>query len=151
VKILNLRIRKAVPPDSQALSELADELIHLDGWSNRDAMLKKSFQDPNCDIYVAEIDNVIAGFIEIHVFPDFVEGAHIATIQNLIVKKNYRGLGIGSRLVERAVEETKDRNAIEIHVWTEFDNERAISFYTKRGFKKRALLLEKELDTDCSR
>jgi len=131
VKILNLRIRKAVSPDSQALTELADELIHLDGWSNRDAMLKKSFQDPNCDIYVAEIDNV--------------------TIQNLIVKKNYRGLGIGSRLVERAVEETKDRNAIEIHVWTEFDNERAISFYTKRGFKKRALLLEKELDTDCSR
>ncbi|MCW4020657.1 MAG: GNAT family N-acetyltransferase [Candidatus Bathyarchaeota archaeon] len=142
--VLNLRVRRATPQDSEELVKLADELIRIDDFSNRNVMLKKSFQDPNCGIYVAEVDDMIAGFIEVRVFPDFVEGTPIAIIQNLIVKKDYRQVGIGSNLIKRAVEEAEKKKASEIHVWTEFDNKQAIRFYVKHGFRKRALLLEKE-------
>lgn len=61
----------------------------------------KSLQDANHEICVAEDDGKIVGFIEIRVFSDFVEGASIAVIQNLVVTKNYRKLGIGSKLLKK--------------------------------------------------
>jgi len=143
--MLNIEIRTATTKDSGELVRLADELIHLDDWSNREVMLNNSIQDPNCKIFVAEADEKIVGVIEMRVFSDFVEGSPIAIITNLIVEKNYRKLGIGSKLMERAIEDAEKQNAIEIHVWTEFDNQQAIKLYTEHGFKKRAILLEKEL------
>ena len=71
---MNVRVRDAVRQDSDELVKLADELIHLDDWSVREAMLTKSLQDPDSKIYVAEIDKRIVGFIELRVFPDFVGG-----------------------------------------------------------------------------
>lgn len=141
---MNASIRDALLDDSEKLIRLADELIPLDDWSGRELMLKQSLKDPNCKIHVAEIDDEIVGFIEFRVFPDFVEGTLTAIIQNLIVEKEYRTLGIGSELIEKAIKDTARQNALEIHVWTEFDNRQAINFYIKHGFKKRALLLEKE-------
>ena len=87
----------------------------------------------------------IVGFIEVRVFPDFVEGAPIAIVQNLIVHKDYRRLGIAGELLRRACGEAEKWDVLEIHVWAEFDNEQAIDFYIKHGYKKRALLLEKEI------
>jgi len=142
--VVSCEIRTATTKDSAELIRLADELIHLDDRSNRELMLNNSIQDPNCKIFVAEADQKIVGFIEMRIFTDFVEGSPIAIITNLIVEKNYRKLGIGSKLIERTIEDAEKQNAIEIHVWTEFDNQQAINFYTKHGFKKRALLLEKE-------
>jgi len=142
--VLNVRIRPAAAQDSEELVGLADELIRLDNRSGREAMLEKSLQAQDCRIYVAEVDDRTVGFVEVRVFPDFVEGGPIAVIQNLIVGKNHRKLGIGSKLLEAAIEEARDRKALEIHVWTESDNQPAISFYSKHEFKKRALLLEKE-------
>lgn len=144
VRVLNIKVRKTLSQDSEELVKLADELIHLDDWSGRKVMLKKSLQDPNSEIFVAEADKKIVGLIEVRVFPDFVEGSPIAVIQNLIVEKDFRKLGIGSKLIERSIEEAEKQNVVEIHVWTEFDNQQAINFYTRHGFHKRCLLLEKE-------
>lgn len=66
-------------------------------------------------------------------------------IKNLLVQKNYRNLGIGNKLVEKAVEEAEKQKAFEIHVWVEFNNQLAKNFYLKQGFRKRALLLEKKI------
>lgn len=137
-------VRKASRRDSGSLVELADELVPLDDWSGRKAMLEESLDDPGCQIYVAEANGKLAGFIELRVFPDFVEGQPIAIILNLIVAEAHRRLGIGSELMQRAIEDAERRNAIETHVWIDVDNQRAIDFYTKHGFGKRQLLLERE-------
>ena len=138
------RIRSVVPQDSEELIKPADELIQLDNRAERESMLVEPFQDANHEIYVADVEGKLVGFIELRIFPDFVEGAPIAIIQNLIVEKHYRGFGIGSKLLQRAIREARRRIACEIHVWTEFENYEAINFYTKHGFTRRALLLEKE-------
>jgi len=147
---LDVRIRIGVSKDSEELLKLADELIHLDNWSGREVMLEKSLRDPEYKIYVAEVDGSIVGFIELRVFSDFVEGAPLAIVQNLLVDKNHRNLGIGGRLLLMAIEEAKKRDVLELHVWTESRNSQAIDFYTKHGFKERALLLEKEICAACA-
>ncbi len=141
----NLSVRRAVPRDSEQLCQLADELILLPIGSDRETMLKALLQDHDRVVYVADANGLLVGFIELRIFPDFVEGAPIAVIQNLIVREAYRRLGIGTGLMEKASEEAKKRSAKEIHVWTESSNEKAIHFYTKHGFERKALLFEKIL------
>ncbi len=53
--------------------------------------------------------------------------------------------GLGKRLLHAAVDHSSREKAAEVHVWTEFDNARAIQLYKSVGFAERALLLE--LDT----
>jgi ribosomal protein S18 acetylase RimI-like enzyme len=141
---LSCSIRKAGRQDFEALAELANQLILVQDQFERKAILAKILQDPNCGIYVAEVKSTVVGFIEVRVFLDFVEGASLAVIMSFVVDEGHRGLGIGSRLMERAVKEAEKEKAKEIHVWTEFENERALSFYAKHGFMKRAVLLERE-------
>jgi ribosomal protein S18 acetylase RimI-like enzyme len=140
---LGVRIREAVQRDSEQLGKLSDELIHLEDWSTREVMLTESLNDPGSTIFVAEADETIVGFIELRVFPDFVEGSPIAIILNCVVATDSRRQGIGSQLIQRAGEEADKRHATETHVWTAFDNQQAIHFYTTHGFTDRHLLLEK--------
>ena len=147
---MRLRIREAVQRDSEQLVKLSDELLHLEDWSTREVMFTESLNDPASTIFVAEEGETIVGFVEVRVFPDFVEGSPIAILLNLVVAKAYRWQGIGSRLIQRAGEAADKRSATEIHVWTEFDNQQAIHLYTKHGFTDRRLLLERERESHAS-
>jgi ribosomal protein S18 acetylase RimI-like enzyme len=144
---VGVRIREAVQRDSEQLVKLSDELIHLEDWSTREVMFTESLNDPASTIFVAEAEETIVGFIELRVFPDFVEGSPIALIQNLVVAKDHRKQGVGSQLLQRAGEEAATRNVTETHVWTEFTNQQAIHLYTAHGFTNRHLLLERERES----
>jgi len=141
---LGFTIRQAVSRDSEQLVTLSDELIPLDDWAARKAMLFTALNDPASTIFVAEADDTLVGFIEVRVFPDFVEGSLIALIQNLGVKTDYKQRGVGSQLIQRVTDEVETQHATETHVWTEFDNQPAITLYTQHGFLLRGLLLERE-------
>ncbi|MEQ9716268.1 MAG: GNAT family N-acetyltransferase [Candidatus Asgardarchaeum sp.] len=94
--------------------------------------------------FVAAIDNKIIGYVDIIFFQDIAHGGFLGQIQNLIVAKEYRGQGIGKRLAKKAIDFAKEMGFKELHVWTKFDNVKAISLYEKMGFKRSSLLLEIE-------
>lgn len=54
-------------------------------------------------------------------------------IQKLVVDKNYRGKGIGKRLIEKAIKKLKELGTLYIPINCEAEN---IGFYEKVGFKK---------------
>jgi len=137
-------IRPARKSDVKNIAKLAGELIPLEDLTKRNTMLMQSIDDSKRDIYVAEIKSEIVGFVDLWTFPDFVHGANLTIIQNLVVSEAFRSRGIGDELVRMAVKRAKGRKALELHAWTEFTNKPAISLYAKHGLKKRALLLEKE-------
>ena len=137
-------IRHFDSQDSTAVLQLANELIPKSEGTQRATMLKNLLRDPNYTIYVAEVDERIAGFIDLRIFPDFVEGIPLALIQNVMVHKPFRRQGIGSKLLHQVVSDAIQRNVGEIHVWTEFKNQQAITFYIHHGFQKRGVVLEKE-------
>ena len=140
---MDVVIRDATMEDSSELLQLSNKLIPLADWSSRRVMLEQSLQDPNSTIYVSEVENKIVGFIEERFFPDFVEGSTLSIIQSLMVDAKYRKQGIGTKLLQKAIEESERKAVLEVHVWTEFSNEQARNFYVKHGFSKSALLLEK--------
>jgi ribosomal protein S18 acetylase RimI-like enzyme len=139
-----VQIRRFDSQDSTAVLQLANELIPKSEGTQRATMLKNVLRDPNYSLYVAEVNECIAGFIDLRVFPDFVEGILLALIQNVVVQKRFRQQGIGSKLLHRVISDALQRNVGEIHVWTEFENQQAITFYIQHGFQKRGIVLEKE-------
>jgi len=53
-------------------------------------------------------------------------------IDHLYVHPEYQRVGIGRRLLERAV---ADMPGPEVRLWTFQSNERAVAFYTRNGFR----------------
>ena len=143
-------IRRALTRDAAQLVALAEQLIPLKEGAARDGLLRTALHDPACTIFVAEADDRLVGFIEVRVVPDFVEGAPIAIIHNLVVETDYRRQGVGSHLIQRVKDEVEQRNVTETHVWTEFDNHPALLFYTRHGFRLRGLLLKRESEHPVS-
>lgn len=61
-------------------------------------------------------------------------------IESLSVLKAYRNLGIGKKLVDYVVEETKKKFIHEIVLHVHVDNKQAIDFYLKQGFKQNEVV-----------
>ena len=98
--------------------ELNDNFIKM---YNIDTVLMQNYNE----IYGYFLDNKLIGFI--HIIISFDE----ADIVNIIVNKDYRNLGIGSKLIDYCIEK-HDLKALNLEVK---ENNPAVSFYEKKGFK----------------
>ncbi len=68
---------------------------------------------------------------------DFLRTAYI-----LDVETKFRGIGIGSALLEKAEEWAKSKGARKVSLRVELDNP-AVGWYRKKGYRERALIMEK--------
>ena len=78
-------------------------------------------------IYGYYIDNNLVGFIHINKLYENID------IVNIIVNKDYRDKGIGTKLLNYIVDNYKDINSIMLEVRE--SNNAAIEFYKKNNFK----------------
>ena len=75
-------------------------------------------------------------------FPRYGDGKSIGSIWRAYVDKDYRGKGIGKKLVEFAEKFSKDNGHKKIYLHTSKLNPNAVAFWQKRGYE---IILE---DTD---
>ncbi|KEI91016.1 GNAT family N-acetyltransferase [Clostridium botulinum] len=93
----------------------------------------------NYNFYIVEDKKKIIGAIEVITIIEkdnpVLKNREYALIDKLVVDNNYRGYGIGSRLIEYAEKDLKSRGIkeIEIYVW-EFNRD-ALNLYEKKGYK----------------
>ncbi len=97
------------------------------------SILKSSLKNPDYELWLAETDGDIIGFIDLWTIHDFCHGGKLTYIQNLYIAPKYRRLGVGSRLLQKIIERAEEKGALEIHVVTKFDNEQAIRLYKSMG------------------
>ena len=92
--------------------------------------IKKSCNDPFTTVVIAEIKNRIVGFIT------FKHGhEEISTIGLVAIDKNYQRLGIGKSIMNECIHLSFKQNKTRISVATQLNNEPAIKFYERFGFK----------------
>ncbi|MGC9095224.1 MAG: GNAT family N-acetyltransferase [Candidatus Bathyarchaeia archaeon] len=108
------------------------------------SVLKGSLRDPDYELWVAEVDGEIVGFIDLWTINDFCHGGKLSYIQNLYVAPKYRRMGVGSKLLQKIIDRAKEKGALEVHVVTNFENNPAIQLYKKHGLTKESLQLGKE-------
>lgn len=56
-------------------------------------------------------------------------------IEDVVVDSDYRGKGIGRKLIEFLIDNAKNNNFSEIMLFTGYEKKAAISLYEKKGFK----------------
>lgn len=122
----NLKISKMQLAD---LSEI-ENIFYLDfpcSWKIN--TLKEELQNDSSIYIISKIEQEIIGFAGIWLS---VDDAHIT---NIVVKKSYRNMGIGSKLLEELIKLTKknDKQSLTLEVNT--NNIYAQKLYTKYNFK----------------
>ncbi len=113
-------------------------------------ILKKELQDSNSSYFIFKDKDEIIGFAGITIILD------IAELNNIVIKKSFRGNGFSSLLLEELINYSKQNKCSKINLEVSKNNTIALNLYKKFGFtevgvRKKyyngidAILLTKEL------
>ncbi|CAL67045.1 GNAT family N-acetyltransferase [Christiangramia forsetii] len=151
-KMENIQIKEVTFKDIDQLQQIGKQTFtDTFGSQNSPAFmeeyLKKSFSrdkvseeisDKNSEIYFAEIDKNIVGYLKVNFDQSQTElkDRNALEIERLYVIKKYLGKKIGQALYDKAINIARHKNLqyVWLGVWEE--NPRAIRFYEKNGFEK---------------
>lgn len=89
--------------------------------------------------------NKIIGFCSISFRDSLWQEGDIAYVHELVVDESERGQGVGSALLDEAIEVARSRKCKRIELDSGLHREEAHAFYEKAGFEKRAALFSKIL------
>ncbi len=138
---MTVNIRSAREQDVQVLEQL---FLEFSQWQiRRDEAIRKAIRDPAGELLVAASSGQVVAFIHQVFFQDPLHAGLNSAITSLFVSDRYRGRGIASQLVKRALENAKTRRVVEVHVDTEESNRDAVRLYERLGFKRVGVMFER--------
>ncbi len=133
---MNTTIRRAVKEDCPRLLELVQELAEYEKAPNEVTVTLDHFTESGFGMkpiwwaFVAEQDGKVEGFALYYIRYSTWKGQRMY-LEDILVTDKMRGKGIGRLLMDRLIEEAKEKNLSAI-VWQVLDwNEDAIKFYKK--------------------
>ena len=89
-------------------------------------------------IYVAKVNGEIVGYIIIDIKEKdngFMRYRKLLSIDTLCIDEDFRGQGIGTKILEFAKNIAKEENCTDMHLTVNLNNENAIKVYEKFGMK----------------
>jgi len=99
-------------------------------------ILKKIKQNPNHIIYVAIDNKKIVGSTTLLIEQKFIhDGGLVGHIEDVVVRKDYEGNGIGIKLVTSLLERAKEKNCYKTILDCKDDVKQ---FYERIGFKRES-------------
>jgi len=147
-------ILEATEADLPAIEALLIELINT--LDNSQGFTTQKIID-NCHLLinrtdshllVAKIDEIVVGLINFSLRQTATAPGTTGLIDELIVSKDYRGQGIGKKLVSAAINKCRQLGCCELEVSTEKTNTKAREFYKRCGFNEDAFFLEMHFDKE---
>ena len=123
----NINIEKMTIEDALKIEKKFEEKFD-DFWNIN--ILKSELINNNSLYFVAKKEDEIVGFSGITINVDFTE------ITNIVVKKDFRKLGIGKMLLEKIIKETKELGKDLMYLEVNENNENAINLYKKYAFEE---------------
>lgn len=145
-------IREAVETDSKAIATLSGQLGYSALPSEIRDRLKRIQKLGDSQVFVAEIEGTVVGWVHIY-------GAHVlespahAEIGGLVVDESHRGRGIGRELMAEAERWAASMRYATVRLRSNLIRETAHSFYKRLGYSetKRQAVFTKALAVEESR
>lgn len=92
------------------------------------------------EIIVAEHGGKVVGMVNILYTISTAEGSKVAVMEDLVVNPDYRSVGIGSSLVNQAIQHCEDQELKRITLLTDHDDQKVITFYKRHGFVQSPMI-----------
>ncbi|MGH7936261.1 MAG: GNAT family N-acetyltransferase [Chthoniobacterales bacterium] len=139
-------IEPAIVEDLDELSGLLGELFseESDFRPNKQKQLRGLrliFEQPNRGrVFVLRCNRSIVGMINLLFTISTAEGGFVLLLEDLVVHKEHRGHGYGSKLLQHAIDFAKQKNFLRITLLTDRPELRSQSFFRKHGFYESPML-----------
>ena len=166
-EIPNICIRQATAKDAKLIAIISRTTFH-DSFAaqntkeNMDKFMNEQFTEENLKaevgapgntFFIASADKVAAGYIKLREAkkPKVLRRIDCIEIARIYALKHHIGKGIGSALMQTAIDVAKGKNKTVLWLGVWRFNQLAIDFYTQWGFKKfgeHDFLLGDDLQTD---
>jgi ribosomal protein S18 acetylase RimI-like enzyme len=142
-----VKIVKAKPKDFDTIFVLLKELY------SKDRLVKKKTKEiflnfikrEDCLSFVIKKDQIIIGYAAVQIREDIQSQGKIGYLSELILNKDFRGKGIGTRLFKEVIGKSKKAGCREIQFPSSFPRKKAHKFYLLQGFQKTAYFFWKEI------
>lgn len=133
------RTRKAISDDCSELSILFDEyrvFYHKESDAkNAEIFLKERIQNKDSEIYVAEFDGKLVGFVQLYPLFSSTRMKKYWLLNDLYVNDNFRGKGFSKQLIENAKKLCCETSACGIFLETGKNNDIGNQLYPSCGFE----------------
>ncbi len=139
-----ITIEKAKAEDLRQMAELLSILFAIEqdftiDYDKQLAGITKLYHHQGKDLLVAKHEGNVVGMVTMQRLISSAEGDYIGQIEDLVVKENYRKMGVGSRLINKMRALAQDHGYKRIQLAADIDNENALRFYSRRGFHQTHL------------
>jgi len=122
-----MKIRRLINSDIDQVTNL---LVNSFSSRYNNPPIIGTLSNPKSIFIVVEINNIIVGVASLHIIEKLTR--KMGLIEDVAVDSNYRGKGIGIKLIQNLTSEAKNMGCDKIVLSSSKDN---ISFYEKSGFK----------------
>jgi GNAT superfamily N-acetyltransferase len=139
---MEIEILYAEHGDLEQLADLLAELFTLENDFHPDREkqlcgLRLILDNPVLGkLFVLRDQGMVAGMANVLVTISTAEGCRVAMLEDVIVRNEYRGKGLGRRLVEHILNWARTEGMARVTLLADRDNKAALDFYRKLGFER---------------
>lgn len=145
-------VRKARPSDIGPMCDLLSELFSIETDFTPDKekqargleLLLNDTSGSNV-VLVADIDGVVIGMCTVQIVVSTSEGGRVGLLEDLIVRRDSRGKGAGTRLLSHALRLCAEKGVSRVQLLRDADNSRARDFYSRNGWSSTNLVCMRKL------
>ena len=144
---MEIEISQAEYRDLDQLADLLAELFTLenDFCPDREKQLhglRLILDNPSMGrFFVLRDQDRVAGMANLLITLSTAEGCRVAVLEDVIIGNEYRGKGLGRRLVEHVLAWAKTDGMTRITLLADRDNKAALGFYRKLGFEHSQMVV----------
>lgn len=141
LKRSEVKINKATIADLQEIVELEKNNILVNTMSAN--QIENAITNDNYVVFTAKIESEVVGFV-------MLQKSDELNIDSVAVKKEFRNLGIATKLINKAEEYAKENKIQNLSLEVGYKNITAYLLYKKLGFEQRRIRKNYYADgTDC--
>jgi GNAT superfamily N-acetyltransferase len=91
-------------------------------------------------VLVAEQDGTVVGMATVQTLISTAEGGRVGMVEDVVVRQDIRGRGIGTKLIEAIVVWARSQGLTRLQLLADLDNQPALEFYASRKWSSTRLI-----------